>query len=162
MVTRHVYRATVRWTGNLGNGTKDYGSYSRDHAIEVAGKASILGSAGLSPRSDAGRHNPEELVAAALSSCHMLWYLHLCSEAGVTVSAYTDAAEVVLELEPDGFGRITGAILRPRVVLAEGSPQVARRLHEEAHRKCFVAKSVNFPVVLRPVIEREGPRLEPA
>lgn len=160
MSSRHVYHATIRWTGNLGEGTRNYRGYGRDHTIDVPGKPSILGSSGLSPRSDPARHDPEDLLLAALSSCHMLWYLHLCAEAKVTVVSYVDEAEGVLETDPDGAGRLTGATLRPRVVLSEGSPQTAHRLHEEAHRRCFIANSVNFPVRCDPVIERESPRLE--
>ena len=160
MTSRHVYRATVRWTGNLGEGTREYRGYSRDHVIEVHGKPPILGSSGLSPRSDAARHNPDDLLVAALSSCHMLWYLHLCSEAGLTVTSYQDDAEGTLEIGPDGAGRFLEATLRPRVVLRTGSPEVARRLHDEAQRKCFVANSVNFPVRHEPVIEVESARLE--
>jgi len=156
MPSTHRYRATIRWTGNLGAGTREYRGYSRDHTIEVEGKPPILGSSGLSPRSERSRHNPEDLLVAALSSCHMLWYLHLCAEAGVVVSAYTDEAEGTLELAEDGSGRFTGATLRPRVVVREGSVEAAAQLHEAAHRKCFVANSVNFPVRCEPRVEREA------
>ena len=152
MPATHVYRTTVRWTGNLGSGTKGYRDYSRDHTIEVGGKPPILASSGLSPRSDSARYNPDDLLVAALSSCHMLWYLHLCSEAGVVVDEYTDHAEGVLELASDGSGRFVRATLRPRVVLREGDRTVADQLHHEAHRKCFIASSVNFPVACEPVI----------
>jgi organic hydroperoxide reductase OsmC/OhrA len=150
----HRYRATVRWTGNLGTGTHEYRGYSRDHVIEIEGKPPILASSGLSPRSDPTRHNPDELLVAALSSCHMLWYLHLCSEAGVSVAEYTDDAEGTLELDPDGSGRFTSATLHPRVLLDSGSTETATALHEAAHRRCFVASSVNFPVRCEPVILR--------
>ena len=93
MAPIHTYRTTVRWTGDLGTGTREYRGYSRDHAIEVPGKPPILATSSLAPRSDPLRYNPDELLVAALSSCHMLWYLHLCSEAGVVVTAYIDEAE---------------------------------------------------------------------
>jgi organic hydroperoxide reductase OsmC/OhrA len=150
---QHRYRATIRWTGNLGAGTRSYRGYSRDHAIEMEGKPPILATSGLAPGSDPRRHNPDELVVAALSSCHMLWYLHLCADAGVVVVGYTDEAEGTMETGRDGGGRFVGAILRPHVVVREGSLDVARRLHEEAHAKCFVANSVNFPVRCEPVVE---------
>jgi len=153
MTPDRTYRTTVRWTGNLGEGTREYRGYSRDHVIEVAGKAPILGSSGLSPRSDPRRHNPDELVVAALSSCHMLWYLHLCSEAGVTVESYVDEAEGTLRLETDGSGRFIRAVLRPKVVVSRGSVELARQLHERAHARCFVANSVNFPVTCEPSVE---------
>ena len=147
----------MRWTGNLGEGTRDYRGYSRDHTVEVDGKPPILGSSGLSPRSDPSRHNPDELLVGALSACHMLWYLHLASEAGIVVSAYEDVAEGVLHLEEDGSGRFISATLRPHVRIELGDDSEAHRLHELAHRKCFVASSVNFPVRCEDVVERVAP-----
>ncbi len=152
MARQHVYRCTVRWTGDLGRGTREYRGYSRDHTVHVDGKPTLLGSSGLSPNRDDRRYTPDDLLVAALSSCHMLWYLHLCSEAGVVVVAYEDRAEAILEIEADGSGRFTEALLRPRVRLAGGDPEAARRLHEEAHRKCFIARSVNFPVRCEPEV----------
>ena len=146
MAPTHRYRATVRWTGNLGDGTRTYRGYSRDHVIEVDGKPPILGTSSLAAGQDPSRHSPDDLLVAALSACHMLWYLHLCSEAGVVVRSYVDAAEGTLELGRDGGGRFVDAVLRPRVVLEAGPVELARRLHEEAHRRCFVANSVIFPV----------------
>ena len=151
---RYEYRATIRWTGNLGSGTREYRGYRRDHTIEITGKPPIFGTSGLAPGSDPARFNPDELLVAALSSCHMLWYLHLCSDAGVVVVGYADEAEGTMETRPDGGGRFVGAVLRPRVTVSEGSVELARRLHEEAHAKCFVANSVNVPVRCEPVIER--------
>ena len=153
----HDYHCRVTWTGNLGDGTREYRGYRRDHTIEFVGKPPILASSGLSPRSDPARVNPDELLLAALASCHMLWYLHVCSEAGVTVVAYSDAAEATMATGPDGSGRFTRATLRPQVTIASGSPEVARRLHEDAHRRCFIANSVNFPVACEPTIERVPP-----
>jgi len=161
MPPTHVYRATVRWTRNLGAGTRDYRAYSRDHTVEIPGKPPILGSSGMSPRSDPMRHNPDELLVAALSSCHMLWYLHLCSDAGVVVEAYVDDAEGTLELSPDGSGRFTAATLRPRVTVSSGSLESAQRLHGAAHRKCYVASSVNFPVRCEPTVEARPPSDRP-
>jgi organic hydroperoxide reductase OsmC/OhrA len=152
-VAEHLYRATVRWTGDLGSGTREYGGYSREHVIEVEGKPPIPASSGMSTRGDRSKHDPEDLLLSALSSCHMLWYLHLCSEAGVVVTGYTDHAEAVLETTRDGGGRITRATLHPRVRVSEGSLEAARDLHEAAHQKCFIANSVNFPVRCEPTIE---------
>ena len=152
----HEYRVTVRWTGDLGEGTREYRGYSRDHSAVVVGKPPLLLTSGLSPRSDPTRLNPDDLVVTALASCHMLWYLHLCSISGVVVVDYVDHADATLELDPDGGGRFTRATLRPHVVIREGSLETARALHEDAHRKCFVASSVNFPVGCEPVIERRA------
>jgi organic hydroperoxide reductase OsmC/OhrA len=155
MTASHIYRATVRWTGNLGAGTRDYQSYTRDHTIQVGEKVPILATSSIGARSDPSRYNPDELVVAALSSCHMLWYLHLCADAGVVVTAYSDEAEGTLQMDREGGGRFVEATLHPHVVVAAGTPETARRLHEAAHRKCFVANSVNFPVKCEPVIDVE-------
>lgn len=150
------YSVTVRWTGNLGNGTREYRGYSRAHELEFPDKPPIRASSGMGARVDPHRVNPEELLVGALASCHMLWYLHLCAEAGVVVTEYADQASGELELSPDGTGRFARATLRPRVVLAAGDTETARRLHEEAHRRCFIASSVNFPVSLEPTLERSS------
>jgi len=161
MPSSHRYTATIRWTGDRGTGTKDYLGYRRDHVIEIPGKPPILSTSGLSPRSDPARHNPEELLVAALSSCHMLWYLHLCSQAGVVVTSYVDEVEGVLEVDPDGSGRFVRATLRPRVQIMAGALETARDLHAAAHRKCFIANSVNFPVRCEPTVERRSAAADP-
>ncbi len=156
MAPEHRYVATVLWTGNEGVGTKDYHAYRRDHVIRVEGKPDILGTSGLAQGSDPTHYNPDELLVASLSSCHMLWYLHLASEAGVVVVAYEDRAEGTMVIERNGGGRFTSAVLHPHVRIVAGEVERARALHEEAHRRCFVANSVNFPVEVAPVIEATG------
>jgi organic hydroperoxide reductase OsmC/OhrA len=153
----HRYRATIEWTGNTGAGTASYRGYQRAHRIAIPGKPDILGSSDPAFRGDAARHNPEELLVASLSACHMLWYLHLCAEAGVTVIAYRDHAEGKMEETADGAGRFTEVVLRPEVILAPGAdPARATALHESAHAKCFIARSVNFPVRCQPVTSLQG------
>ncbi len=153
----HSYRTRVEWTGNLGQGTADYRAYSRDHVVSAPGRPPLAGSSDPAFRGDATRYNPEDLLVASLSSCHMLWYLHLCSAAGITVLAYRDEAEGTMAEDEGGGGRFTAAVLRPVARLAPGT-DVARALalHEEAHRLCFIANSVNFPVTLEPRIEPEA------
>jgi len=151
----HDYRVTIRWTGDLGHGTREYAGYSRDHTAEVEGRPTLRLTSGLSPRSDPSRLNPDDLLVAAIASCHMLWYLHLCSTSGVVVSGYVDHAEATLELDPDGGGRFTQATLRPEVTVREGSLETARRLHAAAHEKCFIASSLNFPIRCVPEIRSE-------
>lgn len=152
MAREHEYRATVRWTGNTGEGTASYRGYSRDHDILLEGKETpVRGSADAAFRGDAARMNPEEMLIAGLSACHMLWYLHLCADAGVVVTAYEDAAEGIMIEQGRGGGRFTGATLRPRVEIAAGSDAArAMALHDEAHRLCFIANSVNFEVAVEP------------
>jgi organic hydroperoxide reductase OsmC/OhrA len=149
----HAYQLQVCWTGNHGEGTKSYKSYGRDYAIESTGKPRIEGSSDPAFRGDANRYNPEELLVASLSSCHMLWYLHLCSVNGVVVLGYEDLASGTMEESGDGSGTFVWVELNPAVTIASGSdPAKALALHEEAHRNCFIAKSVNFPVRIVPRI----------
>lgn len=144
---QHTYALSVRWTGNLGRGTSSYRDYARDHVIEAPGKPAINGSSDPAFRGDAARYNPEELLVASLSACHMLWYLHLCSDAGIVVTAYADAASGTMAEGADGSGEFTEVSLRPRVSLADpGRRQEAHALHERAHALCFIARSVRFPV----------------
>lgn len=158
MSRRHTYRATVVWTGNRGTGTSHYRAYGRDHELRAAGKPPIPGSSDPLYRGDADRWNPEELQVAALSACHELWYLHLCAEAGVVVVAYEDAAEGVMVEESDGAGQFERVTLRPRVTIAADSDaETARRLHQEAHAKCFLARSMNFEVTCAPEITAADP-----
>ena len=154
MAREHTYTATVTWTGNSGQGTAGYKAYTRDHDIACPGKPVIRGSADPAYRGDAGLHNPEDMLVAALSACHMLWYLHLCSAAGVVVIAYEDAADGVMETHPPGGeGEFTRVTLRPRVTISpESDAETAARLHAEANANCFVARSVNFPVHHEPEI----------
>ena len=103
-------------------------------------------------RGDQTRYNPEELLVAALSSCHMLWYLHLCAVNKIEVLTYRDRATGFME-EQAGAGRFREVILRPAVTIAKGSnPDQARALHARAHQECFIANSVNFPVLHEPSI----------
>jgi organic hydroperoxide reductase OsmC/OhrA len=143
----HQYAVTVTWTGNTGTGTSGYRDYQRHHEISAGQKASIPGSSDPAFRGDPTRWNPEELLVASLSACHKLWYLHLCAEAGIVVTAYVDHAEGVMEETADGSGRFESVTLRPRVTVGSGSDLAkARALHDTAHEKCFIANSVNFPV----------------
>ena len=149
----HAYLLKACWTGNHGEGTKNYKSYGRDYFIESTGKPRIEGSSDPAFRGDPNRYNPEELLVASLSSCHMLWYLHLCSVNGVVILDYEDVASGVMEESNDGSGRFVRVELNPAVTIASGGDLMkALALHEEAHRNCFIAKSVNFPVNIIPRI----------
>jgi organic hydroperoxide reductase OsmC/OhrA len=151
---QHHYSTVVVWTGNKGVGTRGYRDFGRDHEIRAEGKPSIPGSSDPSFRGDGARWNPEELLVASVSACHKLWYLHLCSVGGVVVTGYEDHAEGVMLETEDGGGRFSSVTLRPRVRLAAGSdPARAAILHHDAHEKCFVANSVNFPIAVEPVFE---------
>lgn len=148
----HTYRTTVTWTGNTGTGTSGYRDYARAHDIAAPGKSPIAGSSDPAFRGDATRWNPEDLLVGSLSACHKLWYLHLCAEAGVVVTAYVDEAVGTMVEDAEKGGYFTAVALHPVVTIAKGDPDVAARLHETAHGKCFIANSVNFPVTCTPRI----------
>lgn len=150
---QHTYRTTLEWTGNKGMGTSDYRAYGRDHIVSAGEKPAIAGSSDPVFRGDPDRWNPEELLVAALSACHQLAYLHLCASNAIAVTGYRDDAQGVMVESPDGGGRFARVVLRPRVTVgAEDDLSLAERLHHDAHERCFIASSVNFPVECEPSI----------
>lgn len=147
------YETNLLWTGNLGCGTVDYVSYDRDYRLTVDGKPPLTGSAHHKFRGDAAKHDPEDFLICALTSCHMLAYLALCARHGVTVLTYEDHASGTLTFDGHGGGRFTGVMLRPSVIVASGcDTTLAMELHERAHEECFIASSCNFPVRHEPSI----------
>lgn len=153
MKKNHSYQIELQWTGNTGVGTTGYRNYERSHQIKSGDKPLILGSSDPSFRGDQTKYNPEELLVASLASCHMLWYLHLCSEAKIIVVDYGDRAVGKMMETEDGGGKFTEVILKPTVTITATSDRaVATHLHEQAHHLCFIANSVNFPVRCEPSI----------
>lgn len=153
---RHQYAVRVVWTGNMGTGTATFRGYERAHEIEVVGKQPISGSSDPAFRGDPSRWNPEELLVASLSACHKLWYLGLCANAGVVVTSYEDDAQGLMIEEASGAGQFVSVTLRPRVTISTGSDEAAAHaLHHRAHEMCFIARSVNFPVMTEPTILRD-------
>jgi organic hydroperoxide reductase OsmC/OhrA len=149
----HSFTVSVEWAGNRGSGTSGYRDYGREVVARSDGKATELqSSAARVFHGDAERWNPEELLIASLSECHLLSYLYVAVREGIVVERYTDDASGVLELTGDGGGRFTQVTLRPVVSISAGDPALAARLHREASEKCFIAASVNFPVRHEPTI----------
>lgn len=155
----HEYAADVVWTGAGATGTTGYATYARDHEVRVAGKAPILGSADPAFRGDPTRHNPEELLVAALAECHMLWFLHFAATSGVVVVGYADRATGTMRVEAAGHGQFTQVVLHPAVTVRPGGAAAAdgagldaqlADLHRRAHEHCFIARSVTFPVLVEP------------
>ena len=152
ILKQHRYEIALTRTGNRGVGTASYRSYGRDYEIRSGAKPVLAGSSDPAYRGDAARWNPEELLLAALSACHQLWYLHLCADAGVTVLGYEDRAEGWITEDEAGAGQFTRVLLHPHGVLAPGVDETrALALHHEAHAKCLIARSMNFPVAHEPV-----------
>jgi len=150
----HRFEVQTTWTGNTGEGTANYRAYRRDHEITGAKKAApIPCSSDPAFRGDASRYNPEELLVASLSACHMLWMLHLCADAGIVVTAYFDPASGTMTLNPDGSGRFTEVTLRPALTITDASRTAdTQALHSRAHELCFIANSVSFPVRCEPSV----------
>ncbi|HZV77765.1 MAG TPA: OsmC family protein [Candidatus Babeliales bacterium] len=148
----HIYGSYVHWSAGCGQSTTSYDAYSRDHTIAVDGKPEIGASSDPAFRGNATRYNPEELLVASLSSCHMLWYLHLCSVQHIAVLDYSDNASGIMQENGDA-GQFIEVTLRPVVSITQSTDRAkAQALHEQAHRRCFIARSVNFPVSVRPTI----------
>ena len=148
---QHNYKLTVKWTGNNGTGTSNYKEFERNHSILVDDKVEILGSSDPAFRGDKTKHNPEDLLVASVSACHMLWYLHLCAVAGVIVIAYIDNATGIMIENANGGGKFTEVTLNPTVTITDISmTEKANELHKKANELCFVANSLNFPVYHKP------------
>ena len=160
MAKEHHYSLKISWTGNTGTGTNSYRSYERSHLISAGNKPEILASSDPSFRGDMTKYNPEELLVASLSSCHMLSYLHLCAVAGVIVLDYTDNATGTMAETPDGGGHFTEVTLYPVVTVAEPSMvEKANELHHQANKLCFIANSCNFPVHHQPSCKAIDPTI---
>lgn len=149
---QHSYAATITWTGNKGEGTTDYRAYERSHTIQMTGKPDIAGSSDAPFRGDITKHNPEDMLLASLSSCHMLWYLHLCADAGIVVTNYVNNATGILVETPGSGGHFSEVSLHPVVTITDETRIAeANALHDKAHKFCFISNSVNFPVKHTPV-----------
>ena len=155
-MTNHTntYSLETIWEGNRGEGTKTYAGYGRGHRLVVSGKPDIALTADLAFRGDPGVHNPEELLVAALSSCHMLSYLALCALAKIEVTSYRDNASGTMVTDKTGGGHFTEVTLRPHVTVADAKDlAAATELHEKAGKLCFIASSVNFAVKHEATVE---------
>lgn len=154
----HTYQTQLVWTGNTSTGTSGYRAYERAHETSVPGKPVIPGSSDPAFRGDAARYNPEELLVASVAACHMLWYLHLCADHGIVVTAYQDQPVGQMVETADGGGHFTEVVLHPEVTVQAGADlALAETLHERAHALCFIAQSMNFPVRCASIIKEGEP-----
>ena len=151
MSKQHNYSILIKWTGNKGNGTSSYTAYDRSHSVIIENKPELLCSSDAAFRGDKTKYTPEELLVASISSCHMLWYLHLCSEAGVVITDYIDNAKGTMVVTDDGGGHFTEVTLYPEVTIIDSSmEEKANELHKKANKLCFIANSCNFPIHHKP------------
>ena len=158
MEHQHNYELTTVWTGNNGEGTKNVRTYDRSHTVSITGKPDLLLTTDNPAVGDQSKLNPEDLLVAAISSCHMLSYLYLCAMDGIIVTSYTDKATGIMIEQVRGGGSFKDVELNPEVQVADKSmvPK-AIELHHKAHEICYIANSVNFEVRLAPgVIEMKS------
>jgi organic hydroperoxide reductase OsmC/OhrA len=148
MSIEHKYNLKITWTGNSGTGTSGYTEYERSHTIEAEGKPLLLASSDSPFRGDKSKYNPEDFLVASISTCHMLWFLHLCADAGIVVTDYIDEPQGILKMGNVGeISKFSIVTLHPKVNITDPSRiDEANQLHHEAHKKCFISNSVNFPV----------------
>ncbi len=147
MTKTHEFTSEIVWTGDRGAGAAHYRGYDRTWRIVTAGQPAIECSNDPMLGGDPSKPNPEDLLLSSLAACHMLWYLHLASEAGIVVRGYEDAPLGVGETGSRGEGRFVRAVLRPAIRIERGADLTkAEALHEAVHAFCFIARSVNFPI----------------
>lgn len=152
MAIEHIYQLTTEWTGNSGEGTKHVRTYDRSHTVSIAGKPTLNLTTDNTAVGDKSKLNPEDLLVSALSSCHMLSYLYLCSLEGIVVTAYTDNATGTMVEDTTGGGRFNEVVLNTICTVAdEGMLEKAIELHHKAHEICYIANSVNFEVKCNPI-----------
>ena len=148
------HTATVTWSRGEQKFTD--GRYSRAHQWTFDGGATVPASSSPHsvplPFSDPAGVDPEEAFVAALSSCHMLWFLHLAGRQGLVVESYEDEAVGVLEKNADGRVAMTVVTLRPRIVFVGTQPSAEdlNTLHHRAHEECYIANSVTTEVRCEP------------
>lgn len=153
MAKEHAYPARIVWTGNRGEGTRHYKGYERTWDLALEGKPVVSCSNDPVLGGDPSKYNPEDLLIASVASCHMLWYLHLCSNAGITVLSYEDNPVGNGVMHPNASGNFTSATLHPKITVAAGDDlEKARAIHGDVHKYCFIARSVNFPISFEPEI----------
>ena len=149
----HHYKVTIEWTGNLGNDTSKYDLYSRNHTIKTEKKAIIEASSDPAFLGDNTRYNPEELLLSSLSSCHMLWYLHLCTVNKINVVSYIDKPEGGMIENKNGSGKFSSVVLNPEITIRKTENiKKAIELHKKANEMCFIANSCNFTITHKPII----------
>jgi organic hydroperoxide reductase OsmC/OhrA len=151
MAHEHNYKLTAVWTGNNGDGTKNVRTYDRSHTVSIEGKPELFLTTDNAAVGDKSKLNPEDLLVAAISSCHMLSYLYLCSLDGVVITSYTDNATGIMLENESGGGSFKEIILHPICeVTDESMITKALELHHKAHEICYIANSVNFEVTCNP------------
>lgn len=136
------------------SGKKGQFKNHKTHTSIIEGKKDIIVSAAREFKGDKNKHNPEDLLLSALSSCHMMSYFYVCQQHGIDVLEYTDKVSGTLLLNEDASGAFQKVILNPEVLILDAQQiDIATKLHEEAHQLCFIANSVNFAIDIKPIVK---------
>ncbi|OXG09227.1 organic hydroperoxide reductase OsmC/OhrA [Flavobacterium araucananum] len=145
---KHLFKAAINWTSNKEQEDSTKRVYNKSHQIKIEGKPVLDVSAAKAFKGDPELYNPEDLLLSSLVSCHMMSYLYVCSQNEIEVLEYSDNAEAILEVSPDGSGRFTEVRLNPKAkILNPDKIDLAIQLHTKANQLCFIANSCNFPVL---------------
>ena len=148
MTFKHIFKATLNWASNQIQEDSTKRFYSKNHQIKIEGKPILNVSAAKAFKGDPELYNPEDLLLSSLVSCHMMSYLYVCSQNEIEVLEYSDNAEAILEVSPDGSGRFVEVVLNPKVKISnQDKIDLAIELHTKANQLCFIANSCNFPVL---------------
>lgn len=138
------YVAKLQW--KLGDGEMAAGKYNVNHRMGFSGGLEAIMTSAPDYGGDARYVNPEEAIAAALSSCHMMTFLALCAKAGWKITSYQDNAVAKLGKTADGRMRVASITLHPEMAFEQGH-EIAKdkleEMHERAHRYCFVANALS-------------------
>lgn len=156
-MSSHSYSLVLEWTGNNGSGTSSYRAYGREYSISLEGKPELLGTSDPAFLGDPEKHNPEDMFLASVASCHMLWYLHLASSAGIVVTDYKDNAEAQMSMNKDGSGQFSSVTLKPTVTITDPEKaELADKIHGDVGAMCFIARSINVPIYHEATIVVQG------
>lgn len=146
MASNHIFKATLNWKPKEGENTQNPRNYTRDHEVKITDKKLLQLSAAKSFRGDTNLLNPEDLLLSAITSCHMMSYLYVCSQNQVEILSYSDNSEGILEVVGDG-GSFERVDLNPVVTIKNPKDiELAKELHTKANELCFIANSCNFPI----------------
>ena len=145
---KHLFKATLNWTSQQNQNKLSERYYSKTHQIKIEGKPVLDISAAKAFKGNPSLYNPEDLLLSSLVSCHMMSYLYVCSQNGIEILEYSDHAEAILEVSPDGSGRFVEVKLFPKVKISNSDQiELALQLHQKANQLCFIANSCNFSVL---------------
>lgn len=149
---KHLFKAKTTWFSNKKDIVSAKKRYTKSHVITIEGKPDLHVSAAKAFKGDPELYNPEDMLLSSVVSCHMMSYLYVCSQNGIDVLSYSDAAEATLEVSEDGSGRFTEVRLYPKVIISQPEKiEEALSLHKKANQLCFIANSCNFPIIHYPV-----------